>query len=436
MIRHLKRFLFDEDGAVYIVVLTMSVVCIFFIAIMIDAGRIYTEHTRLQHFIDRVAAAASLELDGGDDAITRAMAVVNSESLASKALYSSGESDNFEIDKIYFLTSTPKFDEEDSPKLEDIMTNNSFAATHILLTAKPRTMSWLFPDTFSGFDDTFKLTASAAAAAKLERDRDIEFTFAIDNSPSMLFAATQEEFDTLIDMLDCAFACHYDRGGDKTSYEIAKEAGIRFRLDSALNAVKLAAEYVKSNTIQGGATVYFDIDVFARKLEDVPYADGRADLLDFRLIGDLEPSAKPGNDIYTMTNPDKSFKDLSKVVEKKLKDSPDRDHIAVIMTDGVADYRNTGNNSRVIRTFSAEDCQDIKDQGIDIAVIYTKYLPAPENSFWVANIDPIDEEIPVNLQACASPGLFFEVTYADDIDAAFLALMQRQYEVRGARLTR
>ncbi|MBX2853530.1 MAG: hypothetical protein KTR21_00995, partial [Rhodobacteraceae bacterium] len=75
MIRHLKRFLFDEDGAVYIVVLTMSVVCIFFIAIMIDAGRIYTEHTRLQHFIDRVAAAASLELDGGDDAITRAMAV-------------------------------------------------------------------------------------------------------------------------------------------------------------------------------------------------------------------------------------------------------------------------------------------------------------------------------------------------------------------------
>ena len=436
MFGRIKKLLLDESGSVYVVVLGMSSICIVFIALMVDVGRVYTEHTKMQNFIDRIAAAASLELDGEADAITRARAVVNSEALSAKAIYSVGDSPNFEIDEVVFLTSAPPAAGADPSELEDMETDNSYTATHIMLTAKPRQMTWIFQGLLSGFDSSFVMTATAAAAANLERDRDIEFTFAIDNSPSMLFAATQEEFDALLETLNCAFACHYKSGNSKTSYEIAKEAGIRFRLDSALNAVKLAADYVKDNPVQGGAAVYFDIDVFSRKLEDVPYAENRADLLDFRLIGDLEPSTKPGNDIYTMTNPDKSLKDLAKVIDKKLKDTPNRDHIAVIVTDGVADYRNTGNGKRVIRTFDANDCQDIKDEGVDISVIYTKYLPAPENSFWRANVDPIDEYIPINLQECASPGLFFEVTYADEIDAAFLALMQRQYDVRGARLTR
>ena len=53
-------------------------------------------------------------------------------------------------------------------------------------------------------------------------------------------------------------------------------------------------------------------------------------------------------------------------------------------------------------------CTTIKNRGIKIAILYTDYLAVPANSWYVSHIAPIQSEIGPALQACASPGLFYD----------------------------
>jgi hypothetical protein len=79
-------------------------------------------------------------------------------------------------------------------------------------------------------------------------------------------------------------------------------------------------------------------------------------------------------------------------------------------------------------------CTTMKNRGIKIAVLYTTYLALPASSFynsWIApfNIRPYgpspNSQIALNLQSCASPGLYFEVSPTQGIAEAMIALFQR-----------
>jgi hypothetical protein len=67
-------------------------------------------------------------------------------------------------------------------------------------------------------------------------------------------------------------------------------------------------------------------------------------------------------------------------------------------------------------------CTTIKNRGIRIAVLYTQYLPLPTNAWYNSYIAPFQPNIGTNLQSCASPGLYFQVTTDQDISAAMVAL--------------
>ncbi len=45
---------------------------------------------------------------------------------------------------------------------------------------------------------------------------------------------------------------------------------------------------------------------------------------------------------------------------------------------------------------------------IKIAILYTHYLPVPANTWYETYIPPIQSDIGPALQACASPGLFYD----------------------------
>jgi hypothetical protein len=73
-------------------------------------------------------------------------------------------------------------------------------------------------------------------------------------------------------------------------------------------------------------------------------------------------------------------------------------------------------------------CTAVKSRGIRIAVLYTEYLPIPNNG-WYANFDgagagisSFQSQIGNQLQNCASPGLYFEVDSGGDISAALAQL--------------
>jgi len=100
------------------------------------------------------------------------------------------------------------------------------------------------------------------------------------------------------------------------------------------------------------------------------------------------------------------------------------------VTDGVEDEDYNG--SRLIQAINANGgtnyCTEIKNKGIQIAILYTTYLPIPSNSFYVDNVEPFQPNIGPALQACASPGLYYQAAIGEnlgtDLSNLFNAVVQ------------
>jgi len=116
------------------------------------------------------------------------------------------------------------------------------------------------------------------------------------------------------------------------------------------------------------------------------------------------------------------------------------------VSDGVADESNAGclktmNNAsfgnispRCQSPINPALCTTLKNRGIKIAVLYTTYLALPTNAWYVAWITPFNtgpygpspnSQIAQNMESCASPGLYFEVSPTQGISAAMTTLFQK-----------
>jgi Flp pilus assembly protein TadG len=96
--------------------------------------------------------------------------------------------------------------------------------------------------------------------------------------------------------------------------------------------------------------------------------------------------------------------------------------VLFFVTDGVEDQSVSG--TRTISLMNTSYCTTIKNRGIRIAVLYTEYLPIPANGFYAANVSPFQSQISANMEACASPNLFYQVSAGGDISAALQALFE------------
>jgi hypothetical protein len=111
-------------------------------------------------------------------------------------------------------------------------------------------------------------------------------------------------------------------------------------------------------------------------------------------------------------------------------DSPQE--VMFFVTDGVEDQMS--GSSRIQSLMDPSYCTTIKNRGIRIAVLYTTYLPLPTNAWYNQYIAPFQPNIGPNLQSCASPGLYFQVSTDQDISAAMVALFNKA--VATAHLTK
>lgn len=73
-------------------------------------------------------------------------------------------------------------------------------------------------------------------------------------------------------------------------------------------------------------------------------------------------------------------------------------------------------------------CTIIKNRGIRIAILYTEYLPIPNNGWYNSHVSPFQNNIGPQLQACASPNLYSVVTTDGDISAALQQLFNAAVE--------
>ena len=97
--------------------------------------------------------------------------------------------------------------------------------------------------------------------------------------------------------------------------------------------------------------------------------------------------------------------------------------VLFFVTDGVEDEQNI---NRLIQPInggaSTNYCSLIKSRGIKIAVLYTEYLPVPANAFYQSNVAPFQANIGPSLQACASPGLYYDAAIGADLGKALSSL--------------
>jgi hypothetical protein len=79
-------------------------------------------------------------------------------------------------------------------------------------------------------------------------------------------------------------------------------------------------------------------------------------------------------------------------------------------------------STRLITTMGQATCNAIKSRGIKIAILYTTYLPVPVNAFYNQWVSPIINSVPTQLEDCASPGFFFQISPTQGISQAMQAM--------------
>lgn len=501
MISTLRRFLSEERGAaVYALALGLSFAAVATVGLAIDAGRAFVEHSRMQTFVDSLALAAAAELDGESDALDRAKAVVAAAQLSRGALHSDGG--DFAIAEPVFLSGGPSFGASrtmSAGAYQNLITTDPTAATHVLLSAQPRAVRWSLTAilTTSGAtsETGFDLSAWAVASSSRRTDQDVELTFAIDTSASMLIGATQADIAAIGmvnaangDGASCGFACHIvktaDKEYDRDTYCDLPNAGIDTRLDAARDALTRSVQMVRDDPPPAGAEVYFDILTFANRMDHIisgpvdelprdfndprRYAQRVDDPFDLGAGGvgddDEDGSATVRDDVNScvtrprwidvadpidrddrlqpmMTDSRVFVPALAAHLSAKLQATPDRRHRLILITDGVMDYdgdRDTTTRSgadMIVRTLSDAECQTLKDVGVEIAIIYTTYIGASHNSVYRREVAPIESDIAPSLRACASEGLFFEAAFEEAIDEAFRALTRISTRLDDVALT-
>ncbi|MBN8986608.1 MAG: pilus assembly protein [Rhizobiales bacterium] len=298
---------------------------------------------------------------------------------------------------------------------------------------------------------TFTVTGSSTATTNMPLY--IDFYLLLDNSPSMGVGATPADVSTMVSNTpdQCAFACH-DLNNSNNYYNLAKRLGVTTRIDVLRSATQSLMD-------TAAATATYSSQ-FRMAIYDYGGAASSAGLRAlFSLSSSLSSAKSAAGNIDLMTvngqndnnDQDTAFSKLLPAINTAISSpgtgtSSSPLKYLFFVSDGVADESNAsclktmynshwGNISpRCMSPINPALCTTIKNRGIKIAVLYTTYLNLPTNTWYMDWIDPFNKgpygpspnsEIAQNMQSCASPGLYFEVSPTQGISAAMNALFQK-----------
>ncbi|KQS72584.1 hypothetical protein ASG39_02155 [Rhizobium sp. Leaf371] len=319
--------------------------------------------------------------------------------------------------------------------------------------------STLVPTTFLRILGKDFIRVDGVAKATFQSNSFMDFYMLLDNTPSMGVGATPADVDKLIAATknasdagsrNCAFACHIvsEKGdADKNSnYFVARKVGATIRIDvvaQAVAALTREAEKTETYTNQYRMAAY----TFGQKAEDAKLYQVS------KLTDDLKDIQTKADTISLMSIPyhgyngDQitSFDQALTRINTEIPAPGDgstaakAEKVVYFVADGVGDsYKPSGctkktTGGRCQEPIDVSFCKTIKDRGVKIAVLYTTYLPLPTNDWYNKWIKPFQSEIGTKMQACASPGLYFEVNPSDGIESAMKALFVKI--IRSPRLT-
>ncbi|MFN3506415.1 MAG: TadE/TadG family type IV pilus assembly protein [Allorhizobium sp.] len=422
----LRRFLRNRDGNFGIMTALILVPVIGVAGLAIDVSNALMVRSTLQAAADAAAIAAVAETSAG---VMQAMQMQSDGKLSAA----------IEDAKKVFMGHA-KMSEDYELKNFDVdvvKTGSQLKAVFTFDASVPTMLARILGKT--------DLTVGGKAEAVFQTDTFRDFYLLLDNTPSMGVGATPADVNTMVNNTGdkCAFACHIVKNGveDKNSYYyLAKKLGVTIRIDvvaKATAALMDTAKASRKSSNQYRMAVY----TFGEKAEDTKLMEvsSLTDNLDqvktkASQIG-LMSIPWQGYDNDQQTDFDRALKNIGSLMGTSgtgaSASNPEK--ILFFVSDGVGDaYKPTSctkktTNGRCQEPIDTTQCEALKSKGYRIAVLYTTYLPLPTNGWYNTWIKPFQNEIPTRMQACASPGLYFEVSpsqgIADAMNALFLKIV-------------
>jgi hypothetical protein len=314
------------------------------------------------------------------------------------------------------------------------------------------------PTAFMGLANINNINISGSSTAASAAPTYIDFYLLLDNTPSMGVGATPADVATMVNHTPdkCAFACHDLSAAPNDYYSLAKSLGVTTRIDvvrSATQQLMDTANATQTVPAQFRAAIYdFGSSASSAGLTKI-----------FPLSASLSTAKTQAANIDLMTVPyqnyasdtDTNFDSVLSAMDNEISNPGDGSKpsqpmkILFFVSDGVADAANitcsqpttAGQDPQTKQTYTrcqepltVANCTAMKSRGIKIAVLYTTYLALPTNAWYMSWIDPFNKgpygpspnsQIAINMQSCASPGFYFEVSPTDGISQAMTALFQK-----------
>jgi Flp pilus assembly protein TadG len=321
-----------------------------------------------------------------------------------------------------------------------------------------------FPNVFAlltkASETTWPISGSSTATSYSAPN--INFYLLLDNSPSMDIAATTAGINTMVANTSsqggCAFACHEtnpaaDNLGNphgEDNYTLAQNLGVTTRIENMATAtaslMSTAQQTEQSNNatyemaiytfnVQGTTnnnslqTIYAPNNQPSSNLSSAQTAASNIDVLEVCSNNYLTCS---NNNNDTDTDFESAMTQINNIMPNPGTGSANStpQEVLFIVSDGVDDEINSSSCSQALdgnrcqQPFNTAMCTTVKNRGIMIAVLYTEYLPLPTNTWYNDWVAPFQSSLASNMESCASPGLYFEITTDGDITAAMAQLFQ------------
>jgi Flp pilus assembly protein TadG len=335
-----------------------------------------------------------------------------------------------------------------SPSVSVVRSLGSVNAT-VSFTAK-------VPMKFMGLFGTTSMTISGTSKASNSVPLFADFYVLLDNTPSMGVAATPADVTTMVNNTpdQCAFACH-DLSNANNYYNLAKSLGVTMRIDVLRTATQQLMDTAAKTEIfsnQFRMAIYTfgasatspgltSIQTLTSNMSTAKSSAATIDLMTVPYPNYRDDTQTDFGDVLTNINTAITTPGTGTTSASPMK-------FVFFVSDGVAD-RALGSPACSQPTTTGKDpqtqvkyvrcqepldvsfCTTMKNRGIKIAVLYTTYWPLPTNAWynsWIAPFNPpapATSQIATNMQNCASPGLYFEVSPTQGISDAMNALFQK-----------
>ena len=329
--------------------------------------------------------------------------------------------------------------------------------------------------------NTVSWPINGSSAAQAASAPNMNFYLLMDDSPSMGIGATLTDINNLISATapakqpasasqNCGFACHETNishdGGTKDNLTIARNNNVTLRIDLVTNAVNqllntwtncpqsgisggvMQCMSALNNTTYKAALYTFDTGLNTLATLTTPTSAG-TQVSNIALMSVLYQNCvilsscntDYGTNIAGALSSVNSIMPTPGLGSNSSGDTPQE--VVFLVTDGVEDKivstcpnASFAGNSRCQQPLDTTMCTTIKNRGIKIAILYTEYLqlinlgPGQNitDSWYLSWVNPYDGptsatgKIAQNLQACASPGFFSDVTTGGDISTALTNL--------------